>query len=184
MRLLFQTKSNRFTNYGLRNSCACPEMYATPSTRVVHRRVFGEIHISNNIKAVGQSAFVIHYKICRPTRNIHFQGKFRDSWIWTQICLARRLYLENVLKKSKQSWVQFYWLNTFFRLFDVLRRLNQVGANKIVLLTFMWFPRVKLRVISLVLNYVLFETVIFSQKHTFSRKVSRFVDLDANMSCT
>jgi len=29
----------------------------------VHRRVFGEIHISNNIKAVGQSAFVIHYKI-------------------------------------------------------------------------------------------------------------------------
>ena len=123
-------------------------------------------------------------KICRPTRNIHFQGKFRDSWIWTQICLARRLYLENVLKKSKQSWVQFYWLNTFFRLFDVLRRLNQVGANKIVLLTFMWFPRVKLRVISLVLNYVLFETVIFSQKHTFSRKVSRFVDLDANMSCT
>jgi len=81
-------------------------MYATPSTRVVHRRVFGEIHISNNIKAVGQSAFVIHYKICRPARNIHFQGKFRDSWIWTQICLARRLYLENILKKSKRSWIQ------------------------------------------------------------------------------
>jgi len=78
-------------------------MYATPSTRIVHRRVFGEIHISNNIKAVGQSAFVIHYKICRPARNIHFQGKFRDSWIWTQICLARRLYLENILKKSKRS---------------------------------------------------------------------------------